>query len=57
MIERKQDNCPKCGSKFKAIIGKDLVCIGIGCDYIYRCNVDKVRENDQTVKQIKEEWQ
>ena len=58
-VERRQNNnCPKCNSKLKAIIGNDLVCLSIGCSYIFRRNVfNKVRGNDQTIAQLKDDWQ
>jgi hypothetical protein len=56
MIERKIYSCPKCKSKLRAIINNEIVCIGIGCDYIYRKNVIEVREGDETIASIEDDW-
>jgi len=55
MKERTQDECPKCHSKMKAIVGTDLVCLG--CDYIYRRNVEFWRKDDKTLAELKQDWQ
>jgi len=53
---RKEDECPICHSRMKAIINNDLCCIGIGCQYIYRRNVIKHRLDDKTIAELKEDW-
>lgn len=57
MIERrKQEICPKCKSRIKAIMHNNIVCVGIGCDYIYRTNVLNFRTDDKTFVDLKTEF-
>lgn len=54
---RKENECPKCHSKLKAIIENKLVCVGIGCEHIYRNDVIEYRKEDSKFAELKNEWQ
>ncbi len=55
--KRQITKCPKCHSQLKAIIDNKLVCVGIGCDYIYREDKQKkFRLEDKNIVELKEGW-
>jgi transcription initiation factor TFIIIB Brf1 subunit/transcription initiation factor TFIIB len=56
MIERTLHECPECHSKLRAIIHNEVVCVGIGCSYVYRKDAIKYRAEDKTFVELKRDF-